>query len=202
MGGENGRIGQSGYWTVFGINMVAVPLLLAGALWSLVNGSYGAALLMFLAIIPVGLYFRVIMMRRCRDIGWPAFLPWLLFGLQFMQTFFTLSGSLSAPKLGSDMIGARMVLPLVIGMADFIFSIIIGCIKSAERRDYARIFGDGLPDSPTPSTAGGGPNYDRFDEAVARAMAQHKQAESAAPETMIVPARPAGGFGRRGLKNL
>src|SRR6478752_3315858 len=83
----HGQVSQGKYWAFFGANMISIPVLLVGGLVALLHGSPGAGLLMIAAILPIGIYWRVIMMRRCRDIGWPAFLPWLSFGLQFVASY-------------------------------------------------------------------------------------------------------------------
>src|SRR5690242_17741471 len=82
-----GRVSQSRYWMMFGINMIAVLLLLMGGVVAIVGRMYPLGLLMIGAIFPLGIYWRVIMMRRCRDIGWPPSLPWISFGLQMMASF-------------------------------------------------------------------------------------------------------------------
>ena len=66
---RKGRIGQSQYWAMFALYFVAVLGLGAFAIYSLVTLSFGQAIGSFLLIAPLGIYFRVVMMRRCRDIG-------------------------------------------------------------------------------------------------------------------------------------
>ena len=111
-----GRASQSKYWTLFGLYMIAVPALL------------------IVGVIPLGIYWRVIMMRRCRDIGWPAFLPWLIFGGQFAAGFGLQIGAVSGTAPGWSMVA----LPLVLGLVDFVFSIVIGCENASAIRTRLR----------------------------------------------------------------
>jgi hypothetical protein len=80
------------------------------------------------------------MMRRCRDIGWPIFLPWSAQALQFLMVFllFTsggLSGGMGAARTVSS--GS-----LLIGFADFVLVIVLGCVRSRHVDvDYAEVFG-------------------------------------------------------------
>jgi uncharacterized membrane protein YhaH (DUF805 family) len=195
------RVSQAKYWALFGAYMVATVVLLGGGVVAIVQGSIGFGLLMVIAIVPLGIYWRVIMMRRCRDIGWPAFLPWGIFGLQFATSFAGQSSLLggTTPSL------SLLMLPLLLGLADFVFSIVIGCMGSKREFDYDEVFADGRDDlqrtRPTdaPGVASGGEG-DRFDDAIARALEKHRRGESVLDAPRPAPAMPArapGGFGRR-----
>ena len=127
---------QSSYWTQFTINFVAVLGLLSFSIYSLVTGHWSMALLAFVLVVPVGIYFRVVMMRRCRDIGWPPVLPWLFFGGGILGNIGRITAG-SAAALKTGMLG----LPLLIGLADIVFMIVIGCIAT-KRQDYAAVFED------------------------------------------------------------
>lgn len=211
---------QSSYWTQFAINFVAVLGLLACSIYSLFSGHWGLALLAFLLVVPVGIYFRVVMMRRCRDIGWPPALPWLFFGGGILGNMGRITAG-SAAALKTGMLG----LPLLIGLADFVFMIVIGCIAS-KRQDYAAVFEedprsgafqpatrrsepalspahhapDEAPQSSIPPAAN--EQEASWDAAIANALAARDVAESqpAAPHRPFAPGpvvgRP-GGFGRR-----
>lgn len=217
------RVGQSRYWTIFGAYMIVTPLLLIGGLYALFTGSYGVGLAALLLMAPLGLYFRVVMMRRCRDIGWPGFLPWVLFLLPMA------AGFMGGFRLGETGPGALplMMMPLLVSLADFAFAIVIGC-KAAKREDedYARIFGDAgeparpaspppslpeiYPDEPRPALAPnagaiGEPDYSRFDAAVARALEARRSTPSdpapaaapPGPAPLSAHARAVAGFGRK-----
>ena len=209
---RTGRVNQGTYWAFFGAAMILIPGLLFGGFSAVLHGSLGTGLLMIAAILPIGLYWRVIMMRRCRDIGWPAFLPWLSFGLQFVASY-SATHSLQTMRYGVAPSPSMMSMPLLMGFADFAFAIVIGCIRSKEAFDYAAVFGDGpgsydprpssqpsqSPAQPGLARAEGG---DRYDEAIARALEAHRRGESlvGAPPPGPTPSattRPAGGFGRR-----
>src|SRR5580765_5104386 len=121
---ERGRVGQSTYWMYFGGFIVAAVILTVIAVVEVMKFNFVPAVICLLLLAPLGIYFRVIMMRRCRDIGWPAFLPWMFVGLSFMVGF--MSGFSGAA--GGAPSTALLTLPMFIGLADFVFSIVIGCI--------------------------------------------------------------------------
>lgn len=207
---RKGRIGQAEYWTWFGLYVVAVLGLVAFSLYSFATGELIRAVTALLPLAPLGIYFRVIEMRRCRDIGWPAILPWLFFVIP-MGVGFTIRAS----GIGTDIATAiaALTVPLLISLVDFIFSIVIGCIATKNPgEDYARIFGG----EPQPARPGGfqaerpadEPSYDRFDEAIARAL-DARRTPGAEPASALAPEPPAlaptaharavAGFGRKAV---
>ncbi len=206
-GNKAGRVSQSRYWMLFGINMIAVALLLIGGIVAIVGRIYPLGLLMIGAIFPLGIYWRVIMMRRCRDIGWPASLPWIFFGLQMVASF-NLQATAFTSRLTHGTAGATsgsaFLLVSALGLLDFVFTVVIGCVATKQSPDYADIFGDGpvaeqrsAPrDGASPQ---GGP--DRFDDAIARALEAHRQREAARGVAQPAAAAPAPlarpSFGRR-----
>lgn len=224
---DTSRIGRSAYWTAFIINIVAIIALMIGMVTAAFSGHIAFAILLFLLIAPVGIYFRVVMMRRCRDIGWPAFLPWVLFGAGMLANLTRIGqGAEALRNPGSG------TLPLLVGLIDFAFMITIGCIQSQNRGgDYARHFVDDEDDAapaarPARAAARMPTGYDAdaasaqrallttredeeasWDAAIARALAAREQS---GPEQdvhrPVAPGlqrpqsglqRPAGGFGRR-----
>jgi uncharacterized membrane protein YhaH (DUF805 family) len=215
---RSGQVNQGTYWAFFGGMVILIPALLFGGVAAMLHGSFGTGLLMMAAILPVGIYWRVVMMRRCRDIGWPAFLPWLSFGLQFVASYSAMH-SLQGIRYGVPPSASMLSMPLVMAFADFAFSIAIGCIGSKAAVDYAAVFGDapgsydrrpssqpsrspGSPPLVQPSR-GGPEGGDRFDEAIARALEAHRRGESIMgsppaprPAPSDPPRRPAA-FGKR-----
>lgn len=210
---DRGRVGQSAYWMYFGGNMVLGVFLLIGAISAFMNGSFAIGIICFLLLGPMGIYFRVIMMRRCRDIGWPAFLPWLVFG--FAVVFGMMNGFRAAANPGAVGSAAAFTPLILVYLADFILMIVIGCIGSKSAADYARIFGDDLQERAISEGYGvgnqpfgdngddvlGEPNVDRWDAVIARKLAEQKapSAPSApsAPTQMPIMQRPNTGFGRK-----
>jgi uncharacterized membrane protein YhaH (DUF805 family) len=198
-GNTAGRVSQGKYWLLFGIYMIAVPALLIGGFVMMLQGSIGAGALMILSIIPLGIYWRVIMMRRCRDIGWPAFLPWVIFGLQMILPFVTGQSFLTAPEPGDY---SALTLPMSLVMVDFAFSIVIGCISGT--RDQAFDF-DAMRESARADYGGASSasETDRFDDAIARALDAQRRGESIldgpprAAQPAPGPGRPVPTFGRR-----
>jgi uncharacterized membrane protein YhaH (DUF805 family) len=218
---DRGRVGQSTYWMYFGGNMVLGMFLLIGAISAFMNGSFATGIICFLLLGPMGIYFRIIMMRRCRDIGWPAFLPWLVFGCAIV--FGMMNGFRAAANPGTVGSAAAFTPLMLVYLADFILMIVIGCIGSKAPLDYAEIFGDhitredyisgstpvgyGVGDQPhsfAPDRGDRGePNHDRWDAAIARKLAkgtdQPTTEASLAPRAAPMPAmqrRPTG-FGRK-----
>jgi uncharacterized membrane protein YhaH (DUF805 family) len=187
---------------MFGITMAVMVLLLAGGGFALLQGNWGLALLMVAAIAPLGIYWRVIMMRRCRDIGWPAATPWLISGVQVALSF-SLPSSHGAVGAAA---GSAFLLVSLVAFADFVFTIVIGCIRTKQAVDYAAVFGDGpgtfqRAEPRDGEALRGGP--DRFDEAIARALEARQRGEGArgAPQPAhpapALAARRSAGFGRR-----
>lgn len=207
---RKGRVDRTQYWIWFGVYVVAVLGLIGFSLYSALTGDLVRAVTAILPLAPLGIYFRVIEMRRCRDIGWPAILPWLFFVIPIGVTF-----TIRASGIGSDITTAiaALAVPVLISLIDFIFSIVIGCIATKpEGEDYAKIFGDGpqiaRPQAHEQPRSLGGPNHDRFDEAIARALearrtAATEPAPALAPEPpAIAPtahARAVAGFGRKAV---
>lgn len=219
---RKGRIGQAQYWTWFGLYIAAIIGLIGFALYSALNGELASAVTAILIITPLGIYFRILMMRRCRDIGWPAFLPWLIFAASMGFSLFGGLGSLGgydSPISMKSLLISGLGIPLLLSLIDLIFTIVIGCIATKdEGEDYTKIFGGEpqaarpmgyhQPDTyhqPHPAGPTGEPNYDRFDEAIARALEARRSAEPAPPTAAqnapeFAPsahARAVAGFGRK-----
>src|SRR5918993_2342985 len=199
-GNENtGRVSQSKYWALFGAYMVAIPVLLVGGFIAIFQGSFVLGVLMVIAIVPLGAYWRVIMMRRCRDIGWPAFLPWLIFIAQMFVSW----GLPMSVGAGATPSMSLFLMPLLLGLADFVFSIVIGCVRGKQSVDYEAVFGDGplQKTRPADTAYNEADEPDRFDDAIARALEAHRRGESVlgakpAPRPApALPGRPVGGFG-------
>ncbi len=179
---NSGRIGQTDYWIFFGVYFVLCIFLIVGSISALVNGSLGLALIAMLLIPVLNIWFRVIMMRRCRDIGWPTFLPWITFALSFLSGFV---GGASGGGAAAMLSGA-LIIPMILGLIDFAFMIAIGCISSQsfsmpDARDYERLYRD-LPQAPI---------------GYAEGKAELKDVRFA-DDARAMP-RPAGGFGRRAV---
>lgn len=190
---DKSRIGRSAYWTAFIINIVAIIGLMIGMVTAALGGHFAMAILLFLLIAPVGIYFRVVMMRRCRDIGWPAFLPWALFGAGIVANL---------SRIGQGVEGLRdpgaATLPLLVSLIDFAFMIVIGCIDGKDRGgDYARHFLDDEDDVPlarpaAPQAAMRSPTgFDADAAAAQRAMLGGREAEEAGWDAAIARALAA-----------
>ena len=114
---SQGRVSQGRYWATFGVTMIGVPALLIGGIVAMAKGSFLLGLLMIATILPLGIYWRVTMMRRCRDIGWPAATPWVLFGVQMAMSFnMQLHHGVGAAAAGSTLAAVWLL-----GTVDFAF---------------------------------------------------------------------------------
>lgn len=203
--GHGKQIGRSAYWLRIVVLFVAMMALLAFAFGAFVTGNFGTALLCVALFLPAGIYFRIVQMRRCRDIGWPAFLPWVIFGVLLLNTASTFSDVNSASQL---MTGSAM--SMVLSLADFVFMVVIGCI--AGRSDAGR---DPVKDTYGSVTlrhggdASEGGDDDPYGDVIARAMDNYRRTGSvtpgqAAPKVSQAAARPAipprvAGFGRKAV---
>lgn len=187
-----GRVSQPEYWLYFAIYMML-------SIGSLISIFYFAAqlrisLTLFSAFVLFvgGLWFRVVEMWRCRDVGWPAAIPWLIFAAQFL---FGLIGGVSALSMV-----AMLIATLILGFIDFVFAVGIGFLPTQEVRqvdpsNYTPIDYSGFkkPDGRQAVS-------DLNETAMARiekAQAPKAAAVAIAPAAVIAPQRA--GFGRKGL---
>ncbi|APE29267.1 DUF805 domain-containing protein [Aurantiacibacter gangjinensis] len=213
------RVSRAGYWKFFIANLVAIIALIGVCFTAAMNGELAIAIIAFLLIAPVGIYFRVIMMRRCRDLGWPTSLPWITFGLGIVANFYSF-GSIGDAKGAFAGLG----LAWLVGMIDFVLMIVLGVVKGREPTDYSAVFGDGPAltqkrakhAAAMPSTISAPPrgvadgDSDAMDDAIARALDNYRRtgsavaeapaasplARKAAPAPRAAPPRAAG-FGRK-----
>jgi uncharacterized membrane protein YhaH (DUF805 family) len=123
---NSSRVDRPAYWGYFVAAFILPILFLIGGIYSIFNGSYMLGILAILAIVPINIYFRVIMMRRCRDIGWPAWLPWVTFAAVFLTSYSAIGGAMRGdmPSFGS------FGLFNLVSILDFGLMIAIGCIQS------------------------------------------------------------------------
>ena len=137
------RIGRLGYWLYFVGLMTAAGAMFAWGLYELLVLGLMPIVFGFVAPAIVLIWFRIIAGRRCRDIGWPAWLPWLTIGLVFAVNIVGgVAGGLQAglhagapANLGA--LGAAAALGGVLGLADFVFLIVIGCVAGTAADDAA-----------------------------------------------------------------
>ncbi|WP_156169989.1 DUF805 domain-containing protein [Aurantiacibacter luteus] len=181
------RIGRSRYWLLFLIYSVACVILMVGAGAALLSGDWVKGGIAVVLVLPLGVWFRVIMMRRCRDIGWAPSLPWLLMGASVVAgvATFATSGAAQANTLGAS------GLATLVYLGDFVFTLVIGAIRSrgGAGEDYAAVFSDDDVDF-DPHGAGA-------DAAIARALEDFRRtARPARPRPASALPR-SGGFGRK-----
>ena len=193
---DRSRIGRSTYWLYYVGTTVAFWAMTAWAVYQLLK--LDTIPIVFGLIAPTALYFyfRVIAMRRCRDIGWPAFLPWLIVGLIFVCSFVAALKDGVRPEPSLETLDAPTVITALLGVTDFVFLIVIGCLGSA--RPDLDAFGEGplnrrqLPD-----------NAQGYVDVMGRTVADRpaKPLPEAfgndAEPVRTQPGPPPGGFGRR-----
>jgi uncharacterized membrane protein YhaH (DUF805 family) len=185
---DRGKIGQSSYWLHFGGYVLGMAVLMAVCLYQAITLHVVTAIVAFLAIIPLTIYFRVIMMRRCRDIGWPVILPWLPMILSGVNGAVWGFAGLKAHSFTP---GGPMSLNVLVGGFDFVLQIVLGCMAS---KPGGGSFGEdfdprGLPQAPRPHD----------DAAPFRSTAQPLAAPLPIEPRIPMTPRHPGGFGRRGL---
>jgi uncharacterized membrane protein YhaH (DUF805 family) len=209
---DSGRVGQSAYWAYFGANMILVPILFFGGLYEIASGGWGTGALCIMLVLPLGIYFRVIMMRRCRDIGWPAFLPWVMLGLGILTNMMVMSRITANPTEATS----ALIMPAIVTIADFAIMIVIGCLATKDQHpDFGGDYESLYQPIDRPAAGGTDPGFDagpidsvtsesdRWDAAIARRLAaqQSSPCEAAPAEHGAEPypqvQRAATGFGRR-----
>jgi uncharacterized membrane protein YhaH (DUF805 family) len=218
------RIGQSSYWMYFGANLILAPALLLGGVAAMFSGQFVLGAICMMLVFPMGLFFRVIMMRRCRDIGWPTFLPWMPFICSVIIGAMNGVSVASNPAAAASSVMTSFGLSMTISLLDFVFMIVIGCIATKTyKSEYADIFGDDeamarmaqsrSEGRPPPRLADdsddGDAGRDRWDAAIAARLAALSHpveggvpvSPSAAREPIPMPRPPVrppvGGFGRK-----
>ncbi|MCJ2187567.1 hypothetical protein [Novosphingobium beihaiensis] len=212
---NRGKIGQGGYWRRFAVYMIGVPVLLVLGLVGIATREYAMGIALMLAILPLSIWFRFVMMGRCRDIGWPVWLPWTAQGLQILMLIMVLSsGALTKGPAALHTLSSGS---LLIGLLDFALTIALGCVGSKEAFDYDEIFGgDSLQRAAKARSAinyrtgnvprefeAGAQREDRENAAIARALDTYRSGQTAAASQETSAPPPAGrratGFGRKGL---
>lgn len=136
----SGRIGRAGYWKYFFTIGFGMLFLMFAGITTLLSGSVGGAAIAFLLLVPLGIYYRVIMMRRCRDIGWPAWLPWAFLAVNFLLMGSTIYNLFEMVKSGAAMApGAAdmSVLGLfnIAAWGDTLFALILGFAPGQRRAE-------------------------------------------------------------------
>ena len=135
---DRSRVGRSTYWMFYIGIMIATWGMYGWAIYEYVKFNLFPIVFGFFAPLILGIYFRVIASRRCRDIGWPAFLPWASWVLPVvcgaiggMNAASHTMASMGRPS--SEAIagmGMTVVIGMVLGLVDFVFLIVIGCMDS------------------------------------------------------------------------
>ena len=182
------RIGRSRYWLLFLLYSVACVILMVGAGAALLSGDWVKGGIAVLLILPLGVWFRVVMMRRCRDIGWAPSLPWLLMGASVVAGVASVAtaGAAQAVTLGAS------GLATLVYLGDFVFTLVIGAIRSrgGAGEDYAAVFSDDDDVDFDPHGAGA-------DAAIARALEDFRRTATPARPRPASALPRAGGFGRK-----
>lgn len=202
------------YWTYLIVYVVAVLGLAVGSVIALGRNEYILALAAFLLIGAGSLLFRGVMIRRCREIGWPDVLPWLTLTFTAMAMASTFLSLAIAPEPSLSSLGWTSLLVVI----DVVLMITIGLREGAADLARARRQEEDELEATRAAFARLKPgsiqaprdNEDaavRVDDAIARALADHrgeKPAEEGTPNVarQATQRRPAHGpraatFGRR-----
>lgn len=199
---DNSRVGRSTYWMYYIGITVTTWAMYAWAIYEVLKLETIPIVFGLIAPTILSIWFRVIAMRRCRDIGWPAFLPWLTIGLIVVCSIFSGMQAGFHPEAALATMGVTMILSGLLGFADFVFLIVIGCLDSAGG-GYADAFAGGpyepedLPDSPHGyvDVMGRSAAPARPARPLPKSYGEEEAPVAAAPQPALAPA--VRGFGRR-----
>ena len=197
------RIGRSRYWLHFLICLVVGIALVVGAVTAFFSGSFGLAIVLLLPLLATGIWFRIVMMRRCRDVGWPPALPWIFFAALIL----TSGAGFGAISTGDPTaLFASTGLSWLVQIGDFVLVMILGFKRGIGAPDYRTVFGDG-PDEARDNDGDADDaiaraleNYRRTGSAVPQQSRPAKTARRSVPQKAPQPVMQAGGFGRKGLR--
>ena len=203
------RVGRQTYWMYYVGFMVLTWGMYGWAIYEYVKLNAIPIVFGFVAPFIISVYFRVIASRRCRDIGWPAFLPWVTWVLPVaLGVLGGLQAGMQAgmhpgvpPTAAIASMGAAMVLSMLMGLLDFVFLIVIGCLDSQEAV-YDPSFGHtydprDMPQAPR-GYLDGEPAHQRA-QRIPQSYGEEAPSVSTPPRASDLGARPVQGFGRRGV---
>ncbi|MEL1249186.1 DUF805 domain-containing protein [Aurantiacibacter gilvus] len=203
------RVSRSRYWLMFFVILVASIVLIGLSIGAFANGEIAVGIIAFLLIAPLNVYFRVIMMRRCRDIGWAPALPWITFGLGIVASILSLG---SIATLDPAVVLGGSGFSMLVSLADLVLMVALGSVRSKPQVDYRDVF-DGYDHQGAPqqrtgprAMAGSGTpqpgrvtngatvaatgSTDAMDDAIARALENYKRTGSAVPELATAGSSP------------
>ena len=192
------RVGIGQYWIMFAGSLIVSVIAIAVAIFSFFSANFFMVVIAALAMFASGIYLRVAEMRRCRDIGWPAQLPWVFFGILVLLALVSFQGGMVSL--------ASSGMSIMVSVADLGFAILVGCIPSKEWQapsaaEYRNHYSE---TAYAPEAAEDDDRDARYDDAVARAVAAYKKegppSQSAAASEAPAARPPAriAGFGRKG----
>jgi uncharacterized membrane protein YhaH (DUF805 family) len=192
------RVGIGQYWMMFAGSLIVSVVAIAVAIFSFFSANYFLVLIAVLAMFASGIYLRVAEMRRCRDIGWPAQLPWAFFGILILLALVSFQGGMVSL--------ASSGMSIMVSLADLGFAILVGCIPSKEwQAPNAADYRNHHSETAYAPESGDDDDRDaRYDDAVARAVAAYKKETAQSPRASAAEtssARPPAritGFGRKG----
>ena len=199
---DQSRVGRLTYWMYYVGIMVLTWAMYGWGIYEFVKLNLVPIVFGFIAPTILSIYFRIIAMRRCRDIGWPAYLPWLTISL--LVACGVISGLQAGLHPGSSLgtIGVSVMLGGVLGLADFIFLIVIGCVGGADTGDDSFEGGhfdrQTLPSAPR-GYVSGLDSYARNQRARPMPQAYDEGDTRFSAGNHSEQARPVGGFGRRSV---
>jgi uncharacterized membrane protein YhaH (DUF805 family) len=118
------RIGVSDYWLSFLASYGVFFAGIVGLVFASFTKSGFFMLVSILALLGSSIYMRIAQMQRCNDIGWPWQTPWVVFGVGLAVSVISQLGGIIA----------LLMLPMliIVGLADFAFAIVLGCIPSRQ----------------------------------------------------------------------
>lgn len=207
-------MGRGQYWAYLVVHVVTVLGLAVGSAIALGRNEYILALGAFLSIGASSLLFRLAMIRRCRDIGWSDVLPWLALtftALAMASISLNLAiapvPSLSSLGWGGLLALIDVLLMLVIGLRAGASDLARASQEEADELEATRATLAHLKPGAMQAPRDEEDTAVRVDEAIARALADHRgeqpyedeptEAASAPLPRRLAGAPRAATFGRR-----
>ncbi len=204
LGKDKSRISQRAYWSALAAAVTFTGVAIGGGIAFTARDQFSLASLLFLLVVPVQIWLRVMMVRRCRAIGWPAALPWAGLAAVIAANTAALALETGGPGAG---------LPLLALLADGALMVLIGSPADggALRKVIAQTSSQpggptaGVPAEPTGrrDPVSREAKEAEWDAAIARALSDRQGGAADRTGPGAPAARPGpglnrpGGFGRR-----
>ncbi len=128
---DDSRLNRMDYWKTYAISSAIFAATALASVFYMSGKRFDDSVLVAIAsasiLLLITVYMRVMMMRRCKDIDWHPALPWISYGLCILAAIYA---GFMANDATFDRLSAGNLPLLAILLADFVFSILIGCFSN------------------------------------------------------------------------